>query len=211
MELAGSFFIALILITSYAALGGNNNGNSQQQTTASPSNANNAFAAVWHATNTTSAQVIGYQSSFTVKAICNSTANQTISAVASLLNGMDKNSSVLQTQLGDQIFVESPYLNFSQVYDYIESGENATSRACTVFDAKASVSIPSYLNLRATDIYNQSIRRQTRIYVPDSMRTFTLPLSINSSYDLNRNISVQVTSLLTLNMTVYGNMSISRA
>ncbi len=196
--------MALILVVSYAAYGSSNNTSSTTVTTASQG------SAYWHAVNTTNVQVNKFSSVFTVSMDCsNQTAdsaveNYTYNRISKLYN-----QSVQVTELGSSIYVNSGNWTSRQIYDYVERSLNATSAKCTVFDLNAHITLPSQLKFKLTYLFSSSTPQTELVTIPSAYRNYTIPMAFADN--ITNSTNVAITALLTQNLKIYGNLTVSVA
>lgn len=202
-EILGSLFIAAIMIGSFAAYGGN--ATSPQPPSASQNAANNSTP-FWHATNITVARIDGYNNFFYFAIECaNSNATPVVlNKTYSTLGRMN----LTATEIGNRIDV----LSSSPItaYEYLSGNITKAEAECISIYANAEVNLPKRLIFHLNYIYNPNVNTTISFPVPAQEELQQVPLIINSSNFNQSSMNIRITSLLTQNFTLYGNMSISK-
>lgn len=196
VELIGSIFVAVIFLSSYAAFGGLSGGTNSTTTTISQQ----TFYAVAHG----NANITSYGPVLNVNISCSNITN-----VSDKLNGaltaLERNGSVsnFYAQQASQVLVQngsmSTYRVFQLLAESIGSGTN-----CTEFDSPSA-------NIRLQQRMNFNVPQQRSsiiILVPDNLQKYTLPVKLVQN--MSSSINVTVSTLLTLDGTIYGSMVVKQ-
>ena len=195
IELIGSIFVAVIFITSYAAFGGGGlAGNAT--TTAQP--LQTVYAVAQGAAN-----IISYGSTMNINVSC-SNVTYVSKQINDLLANLESNNSIsyfYSQQLG-QIMIQSGkegvYANYNSISSYISA-----NASCTGFTSSATVTIPKTMNF-----YAPLEKVSTIVAIPGNMRNYSI--SIKFLKNMSNTLNVSVSALLTLNGSIYGNLSVQK-
>jgi hypothetical protein len=195
IELIGSIFVAMIFISSYAAFGVgritvNTTTTVQQQQT-------------FYAIAQTTANIISYGSTMNINISCQNVMNLS-RQVNDLLADLESNNSVsyFYSQQAGQIIVQSgkvdTYANYNSISSYM--GVNAN---CTEFTSSATVMIPNKMNFYAPLQKSSMI-----ILISNNRRDYSVPIKFVNN--MSNTLNVSVSALLTLNGSIYGNLSVQK-
>lgn len=205
IKILGSVFIALILVVSYAAYGSSNSTSSTTVTAAV-----NQGSAYWHGVNTTRVPIKSFGSVFTVNLDCqnqtvdSAVENYTYSQISKLYN-----QSIDVTELGSSIYVNSGNWTSKRVYGYVEGRLNASAAKCTLFDLNAHITLPSQVRFKLTYLFASSTPQTESVTIPSAYRNYTIPMVFANN--LTNSTNITITSLLTQNLGIYGNLTVSVA
>lgn len=207
MEIVGSLFIALILVISYAASGAGNN-NPPSAPHASNQSATKIPAA-WYAEGIVNASISSYSASLTISSICNSSLSaNALNSTTAAISSMGNSSTIIENQIGNNIFLQSFSASSIQIYNYLNRNLNASSFNCLVFKGSAKVLLPATIKLYAKSIYGLSPARTADVFLPNSSRIYSLPI-IFKNFTNSTVIKVKVVSLLSANLTPIGSLNAS--
>ncbi|MDE1851587.1 MAG: hypothetical protein KGH69_02780 [Candidatus Micrarchaeota archaeon] len=188
-----TLFIAVIFITSYFSLTNYNSSQANATTTVPPTIFTYGIA---------NASIYDYGSTMSITISCGNATNGTMSGFSTLLSGLETNGSVVTDySVGNRINIDIGSLNASALYGHLAQQSSTKELNCSTFSGTAVLLLPP------------SIKAQVQgstytIYLPDSVRRYSIPVTfpINST----RNITVKVSTLITANGTVYGNINVAR-
>jgi hypothetical protein len=195
IELIGSIFVAVIFITSYAAFGGGR----VEVTVTTTAQSQQTFYAIAQGT----ANIISYGSTMNINVLCQNVTHVS-KQINDLLANLESNNSVsyFYSQQAGQIMVQSgkegTYANYNSISSYISA--NAT---CTDFTSSATVMIPKTMNF-----YAPLEKISTMVFIPSNMRNYSTPIKFVKN--MSNTVNISVSALLTLNGSIYGNLSVQK-
>ncbi|MDE1823125.1 MAG: hypothetical protein KGH50_02255 [Candidatus Micrarchaeota archaeon] len=188
-----TLFIAIIFITSYFSLT-NYNTSSRNKTTSVPPTI--------FASGILNASVAGYGNILSIAVSCKNDTNSTINDFSTVLSALEANNSVsTYYSVGNRITVDLGNFNASALYSYLSQRASQAQLNCSRFSGSAVLLLPSVMKAQVqTSTYN--------VYIPDSDRRYPLPVTL--PLNAANGIKVKVSTLITVNGTVYGNLSVVR-
>ena len=196
LEILTSLFIAAIFLSGYLAYGGG--GSSSANATTTLSNVPTVYANA-----RTSALITSYGSGLNLNIACANVSSVSKHA-SSILTSLESNGTVSTFYAQQaQISVQTGTANSSGVYKLLYKGLNASS-LCTQFYGSTEVQVPG------TITFNLPLQKTTTIVIiPSSKRTYQISLMLLPN--MGSKVNVTLATLLTLNGTIYGNVTIQEA
>ncbi len=195
MEIVGSIFVAIIFLTSYAAFGSNSSTNNGATT------ATTSIPQTVYATATSTAALLSYGQVININVACSKSQNVS-SKLNDVLDLMEKNGSVsnFYSEESSQVLVQAANNQTYGIYQAISQGIGSGAN-CTTFTAQANIELPSQINF----FFPENNEHQVLV-LPGSVRKQAVQASL-SQYTGNT-INVSISTLVTVNGSIYGNMSI---
>lgn len=189
-------FVAVIFVASYASFGTSGSMTTTTTTSIAPQTV--------YGSGNVNATVVGYGSLMTVLIKCSnqSVRNTTSNNVSNILSALENNNTInnffAPNQSAYTIYVNK--LNSYQLASFINStiGGNQ-SRSCLSYRGQTQLLLPAVANLFVSS-------QKVAVPLPANLRNYNLNVKI---LPVNSLITLRLSTLLTYNGTVFGNMSIS--
>lgn len=191
----GAIFVALIFLSSYATMGSKGGGSTP--TTTVPQ------VQTVYATARGAATVASYGSVMEINISC---ANVTtvFDKINSILSSMQSNGTIANFyyQQASQILVQagsasnSSFTLYKQLANAIGDGF-----VCTTFSSSAGIQLPNTMRF-----YAPIAKTDLLINIPADRKSYTVPFIFTSN--LSKTINVSVSALITVNGTLFGNMTV---
>lgn len=192
-----TIFIAVIFIASYASFGNNGTGTivTSITTTIPPQTA--------YAAANVNGTVSGYGPIMSMFITCSNVSlkNSTIYSVSNTLTSLENNNSINNFFSPNQttFTIYTANMNPYNVSTYLNSTIPQIQTACINFRSQTILTIPSKINFT---VANQHVV----IPIPANLRNYTSNTKI---VPLNSKLPLRVSTLLTANGTIFGNLSVS--